>query len=692
MALALLDLLDFDEAGYDLQVDIGTNTHFEIRIGEQAQRRAGTMFVEAVFQNQPLRASEGQGDPLAPPEHVRIAAIAGPGRAYAQLFSYKAGKRSPAVSDLVELPSLAGIRPRRRRAYTATLSVAERPVNAPASKGVRAIACRDVGVAQPMSFDTILAEVLRIAQPIVAEVLKSAVGGAGGGIGTGDGSGTGGGAMAAGGAGDLISGLLKAVLAAAPAIGGAAPLPQVARPQSLKEGNRFALAQAMAYSQPQFYEQIIAAAIGPLIQALPQLANAANQRDKDQRASADALTGTIVKEINQRLLMERVMEAQRQAAAGGGGAAMPSAEDLARLAAMVGQLPAPPANAAPVATPQSILRDKARAPYSAKPSARAILEPVVPAALAWSGGNDPLYQRSERVVLRFRFIVAPPLPTAPLPKAILKVVLADDSRPALRYEKRVRFTGLTPNMELECPFEPGEISHLLSGSRLTATATLCWPGRSGTTEALGSTKLVLVGPMFVKARGNEVGSERELTDMRRWRQFWNKVWEAPTLAGDGDNAKRRWKIDADVRYAVVLGTDPRNGLMETRHRPGKADPDSDYAMTEGKLKAGAELTIPQLAALRALWELPELPAETVTALSDQAFLAQSGGDVVRRITMKGRAGERGLVWMVPTFRLVDIQLSRVKERGVAGDVTAVEDVVVQLPLPAALRVLAMKSA
>lgn len=678
MALALLDLVDFDAAGYDLSVDTGTNTLFEIRLGDEAVQRAGFDFVDGVFQQMPLRRAEGSGDPLAPPETVRIAAPPRDGALFAQLYTYKADKRSPAISAVVELPRLGRSRPRMRPARSLSLEVPA--MNAPANLSVRAIGYRDATPVAALSFDTILAEVIRIAQPIVAEILKSA-GGAGGGTTGGGGAGVSG---AGAGAGEIISGLLKAFLSAAPAPAGGAPLVQT---KSLPD-NRFSAAQSGPYASPMFYEQIIAAAIGPLIQILPQLANAANQRDKDRRTAQDLLTGGILKDINQRLLMDKVLEAQRQTAANteeGG----PSAEDLAKLAALISQLP--PAPATPVAVTKSLsLPPRTKGPV-AKPSARAILEPIASVPIAWFGGSDPLYARSGRIALRYRFVVAAPVPANPLAKAILKVVIADEANSALRCEKSVRLTGVLPGSEIECIFEPGELTQLPSGSRMIATAALRWPGRSGATEALGSMPLVLVGPLFVKARGNEVGVERELTDMQRWRQYWNKMWEAPSLDKEGDGSKRRWKIDADIRYAVVLGSDPRNGVMETRFKAARADPDDDYALTQGRLKGGIELTMPQLSALRGLWDLPELAAETVAALADTAFLERNGGEAVRRIAMKGRAGERGIVWMIPTFRLVDVQLSRVKDRGVAGDVVTVEDETVQLPLPVALRVLAMKS-
>lgn len=685
MALAILELIDFGEGGYDLLVDTGTNTHFELKLGLAVSRRAGARFADELFHQTPLTTSEGGGDPLAPPQAMRLDPSGWPaGRVQAQLFSYKPGRRSPAFSDVVELPPLGRVPPRRRPPLAAAQSVGQpwpEVAMSAAAVQVRRIPHRDLTHARTASLDTILAEVIKLAQPVVASVLKAPAGEA-----------------ASDPAANIVASLLKAVLAAIP--GAPAPAGQtqapIAETKSLDGGNRFASPMIFGID-----DVLIGAAIGEVVKILPQLANAANQKDKERRAADHAFTSGILKDINQRLLMDQVLEAQRQAAlaannapAGGQGAvAGLGPEQLAALVAAIAQLP--PQGTAPVAETKSLSRAASRMPAEprATPAPRAVLEPLVEPPLDWIGGKDAVFARAARIALRFRFVVAAPVPAAPLAKALLKVTLVDDANAALRYEKTVKLTGIRPGELLECPFEPGELAHLPPGSRLTATAALRWPGKAGRPayEALGSHKLVLAGPLFVKAQGGEVGAERELTDMRRWRPFWNKIWEAPTL-DRGEDSKRRWRLDADARYTVALGVDARNGVMETRHRPpDQPEDDPDAVLTNGRLKAGIEIGVAPLAQLRALWDRAELPAEVQTALADRAFIARCGGEAQRRLELKGRAGERGLVWMVPTFRLFDIVLCRVAEASAAGQVTKANDETVQLPLPIGVRVLGLKS-
>lgn len=691
MALAILELIEFDENGYDLSIDTGTNTHFELKLGESVARRAGMPFVDQLFHQTRLTPVAGAGDLLAPPQQLKLPPVdRAPGtKVYAQLFTCKAGRRAAAWSDVIDLPPLGlGERrsPRGRDARyrpasaKRTFAQSMQPMTSPAQiqAQVRRIPYSDFAAAKSVSLDSILAEVLRIAQPVVADVLKKPNGGGG-----------------AGSPGDIVAGLLRAVL------GAVAPAPQADQQQqqqvksetkSLDGGNRFARPFVFGID-----DALIGAAVGQLVQVLPQLANAANQRDKDRRTADQAFITKILGDINQRMLLDRAIEAQRQSAlqaanANGSGAVQVNPEDLAKLAAMIGQVQPPPQSQTPPPSQAKSLSRATSVPApAAAPAARAVLEPMPAAPLDWIGGADPVYARAGRIALRFRFTVAKPAPAKALARALLKVTLVDDSNPKLRFEKTVKLTAVAANSELECVFEPGELAHMPTGSRLTATGALRWPGKNGAREALGSTQLVLVGPLFVKALGGEVGGERELVDMRRWRPFWNKVWDAPTLDRNGEG-KARWKFEADVRYVAKVGVDARNGIMETRHKPPRDAPDNDYQMTAGRLKAGIEIGVPQLAALRSLWDIADpVPQEMLAAFADRAFLAQCGGEAQRRIELKGRAGERGHIWMIPTFRLFEVALGRVSGTDATGRVTTAADEKARLPLPVGVRVLALRS-
>jgi hypothetical protein len=205
---------------------------------------------------------------------------------------------------------------------------------------------------------------------------------------------------------------------------------------------------------------------------------------------------------------------------------------------------------------------------------------------------------------------------------------------------------------------------------------------------------VFVDRYFVKERLTPTGDERELTDMARFRPFWNKVWESPTLdAAAGGPRKLLWELDANLKYTVLLAPDQAaNGVMETKVLAAAKDAEAVADRTEGRMKGGIELSLDEVAKLAALWEdQPALDAERLAAFKTPAFAASAGSEVVHRLQLKGRAAERGLVWVVPVFGIVEFTLGTVQTTDERGQVTAVTEEKVRLPQPVALRILGLKS-
>ena len=98
---------------------------------------------------------------------------------------------------------------------------------------------------------------------------------------------------------------------------------------------------------------------------------------------------------------------------------------------------------------------------------------------------------------------------------------------------------------------------------------------------------------------------RELTDMKLFRPFWNKVWEAPTLdpthGNQDDKKKYLCELDLIAKYSVLLAPDHEaNGLMETKVLRTKPDDESLSETTAGRMKAGLELRVADLNKLASL--------------------------------------------------------------------------------------------
>ena len=59
--------------------------------------------------------------------------------------------------------------------------------------------------------------------------------------------------------------------------------------------------------------------------------------------------------------------------------------------------------------------------------------------------------------------------------------------------------------------------------------------------------------------------------MSRYRPFWNKIWEAPTLDAvnrAGGRPKSLWELDVNTRYLVLLTPhEQANGLIKRGSTP-----------------------------------------------------------------------------------------------------------------------------
>ncbi|MBA3706195.1 MAG: hypothetical protein H0W84_09940, partial [Bacteroidetes bacterium] len=60
--------------------------------------------------------------------------------------------------------------------------------------------------------------------------------------------------------------------------------------------------------------------------------------------------------------------------------------------------------------------------------------------------------------------------------------------------------------------------------------------------------------------------------------------------------------------------------------------------------------------------------------------------------LKGKAYERGMVWIVPVFKLINITLSTINTTNDSGQVTEVKEEQIQFPLPVSARILGLKTA
>ena len=240
------------------------------------------------------------------------------GHAYVQLLTFKtADGISPAVSRVVLVPAgipdgpveidIDGAESPRPTSMNTTL----------AFRPARSVSCRTGPqvYARQASLGDLLGQIAKIAAPIVASLLGNASSGA-----AANGAAAGGAASGAGATPfDIIGRVLQSVIGALqlPAATGAAPL-------SIATSSRF---RNGGLSRPFIFgidDALIASLAGPVLQVLPQLMNAVNQNRLQMKQSQNQLITNLVSSVNQRLMVDKLLEAQRQASAAqpGGGASL----------------------------------------------------------------------------------------------------------------------------------------------------------------------------------------------------------------------------------------------------------------------------------------------------------------------------------------------------------------------------------
>jgi hypothetical protein len=689
MALAILDVVGWEKGGVRFGIDTGTNPYYQLKVGRAVQRRSGVDWVDRVYFSSPLRRSEAGGRLLGSSAEISLpTSTFEEDDAYVQLLSFKnpAGK-SPAFSRVVRIPVGRGLARGAPDVYQAPLALAESvTMDHETFQPARRVPCRSPVelYARATGLEDLLMGAVRAAAPVVLNLLGGA--GAPGASGT---SGTGGaGAQPGGAAGDALMQLLRTILGSL----AGQPTQATSHSQSLVNGgaagNRFVTPQA-AYARPFIFgidDAVFGALIGNVVQVLPQLMNAANQARLQNKEANNRLITGLMSDVNRRLMLQQLLQAQQS---GSGAAASP---DLANLVSLLqqagptaGTAPAQPEiPTAPVATQSSL---------DMSHLSRGCVVTFEPAQRPTSDGEPLMFDRRHPLELRIKLNAREPAPRAPLSRAIVTLTFKDRQDQTVRLQKTFQQKDIRAGEVMAYTFGPDEVARLPVQRCLCAFAEVRWlTSRGDERKAVGTMELMIVGQYRFKEQGAEVGEERELVDMKRFRPFWNKVWETPSLEGsNGEGRAYLWELDVTARYSVLLSPDhSTNGLMETKLASTPAE-QSVTRRTEGRLKAGIELSLDELNKLLSLWELPPLEPEKLEALRSQALARANGSEVICNLRLKGRARERGMIWVVPVFRLVRLTVAAVASTDDTGQVTGWSEEKVSFPLPVSLRVLGLKT-
>ena len=143
---------------------------------------------------------------------------------------------------------------------------------------------------------------------------------------------------------------------------------------------------------------------------------------------------------------------------------------------------------------------------------------------------------------------------------------------------------------------------------------------------------------------------------------------------------------------MITAKHDSNGLMETRLLAGPEDPDGVKASVQGRMKAGIEVSIRELnKLLPSIDGQAELAAEKLEAFLQPSFAKEHSSEFIYHFKLKGKAGVRGMIWVIPIVRIFGFTLGRVGAADANGLVTQIAEETVRFPLPVAARSIGLTS-
>lgn len=716
MALALLRLDDTDpSAGPTIVLDTGTSTHFRIHLGKEVRRDEGFTLLDGPYWSSPLQVNPAAGrhvdtttrvvlDPaLVTEPHTLIQLEScrgadGHGSAYSMPVPVP-GPGSGPTSLPPELPRRRTMTPHTPPRLAGTMSVptsSARTLSAAAPRTGPVRSAAEV-FSRPASIGDLISRVVQAAAPLVLSLLNQNS------PASSDPSAT------------LLTSVLRSVLSAlagtpaaagsttpaAPAPAGipvpvTVPPPPVAAAQSASvvELNRF-----VPYARPMIFGiddaligvlagPILSNVAGPLIQLLPQLMNSANQTKLARAALTNQQVSDLLSQVDRTMLLQQLISAQTMP-----GSPQLAPGDLAALAALLQTSPtvrapvgtAAPATPAAVPTP-AVARTQSLSTAPTPIASRAVLSMVTGPAITVLGAPRVAFTRTQPPTFTFRLDVGTSGPSTSLPRAILDVCVREPGGAHELLRRSQRITDLAPGTAIQVPLTAQESSALPADTDLEVMACLRWRGARGTFQATCLAPVMVLSPVQVKERGNIVGPPVELTDMSRFRGFWNKVWSSSSPGP-------LWALDLTLRYSVVTTTGDRgNGLMQARLQARPGSDDGLRITTSGRLRSGLEVSIAELDKLLPLWPGEgQLAADDLAALAAPGWLAAQGGDATTTVKMEGLRGTTGQLWVVPVPRLRAFTLAQAADVDPSGQVLSTRDHVVHFPVVESMRLLGLTS-
>lgn len=301
--------------------------------------------------------------------------------------------------------------------------------------------------------------------------------------------------------------------------------------------------------------------------------------------------------------------------------------------------------------------------------------PQVLLGFGYAAGDEG---RADLASLHFAFGQAIQVPLRlNTPKPIAKALLSLSIRRldgVVMARQRHTLSGLSNgDLPLLPSFSAAELAELEPGQEYTLSARLLWPGKKGQRLGTAASRLVSFLPALSYDRVVEAqGVLIPLNDLDRHRAAWHKVWGAGLTREFRD-------IVLDCKYYLTL----RRGLQPSaRLETLTKFEESRSGKQQGLLKSGMEWGLEALNALiPLLGKGNPLSAEELKALDTPQFAHRFTQVARLKVDFWGLDGESVALWTYPEVRMTEIVLKAIASVNAHGQVTAMQERSISLPIP-----------
>ncbi|MBX7225023.1 MAG: hypothetical protein K1X55_03275 [Chitinophagales bacterium] len=642
MALAYLKLESNENSVVRFKADIGTNRWFRYIIGKKKDHQNGIDIIDEVIHESKLFEQSNE-NPFNSSFNLEIADdLFRDGRKYVQLLSYKDNRgTSPAVSSAVLVFKTVGI---------GELPTLELSLSQPENKTMQTQSfnsCRNVSFSfQESKFsDAMFLDALLNVVKLLAPTAVNAIGSA---AGINPSSNT---QIL-----QVVNGVIDAIKNATPAATPAAnpapvpaPAQQVAEAHALSYAKTSRTAKFINKNKPISKGMIIdggvitgpllASLAGPVLQQAPQilqtllgkpieLMNAIMNFNLQKRQNEQNFMTNLINSVNQdTLLSEMIRNGMMPANLG--------------IAQSVSHQITPPnvSLKIDIGTPMEVF-------------------------------GKPKYVYATTKGIRFTLSTnfTEKIPTAPLPKAIVKVCFKDATNSKKYFEKHFKLKDILPNTPFQVDFFPDELNALPAQTDILMDVQFLWKSeKTGKVFSLTAHHVVFFVQQYILLDfGDTISEELSLKDMERFRPFWHKVWEGAT------SNKVKWDIEATFRYYTFYRPlADSNGRIETKiSKTENEEQASDLRLEiRGSMKSGLEISPVELNKLSPLFgKYPSLPMEKLAAFKTSDLSAYFNLQATQSIQMKGKKEEIGALWVYPEVTLKGATLGKIEKTNENGQV------------------------